>query len=210
MLLSVFSFTPVLAQACSPVEIIKEPYCAEDPGNIMYSDNPPYQVGMKYYWWIKMTVYAYEDLLNVTVYDRFGAELMIEGICIGTPKYDPYDFDFAYMPYEQDGEVHINGFMEGYLNKTGVNFDGFTIFWTGNSVKAHFQWDIGYIPEDETATIYVVVSTDTNPAGWQEYTSCGWYDLNSGATVKAILESTGKQVSAKSDSIQIYVECPPC
>ena len=215
ILVAAFSFAPVMAQECSPVEITKTPYCTTDPGDVMYSDNPPYYVGMKYYWWIKITVHANEDLSSVIVYDRLGAELMIEGICVDTPKYDPYDFDFAYTPYERDGGVAVTGLdsASGNLDKDGVTFGSepfeFDIYWTGNSVKVHFQWNIGSMSGSETRIIYVVVSTDTNPAGHQEYTSCGWYDLNSGATVKAIVESTGKQFSAESDSIQIYVESPP-
>jgi hypothetical protein len=204
MLVAAFSFVPVMAQPCSPVEIWKEPYCWADAGDVMYSDNPPYYVGMKYYWWIKITVHANVDLSSVMVYDRLGAELMIEGISVDTPKYDPYDYDFTYMDYEWNGDVNVNGY-SGKLNKDGITFDGFTVYWTGKSVKVHFKWDIGAMSAGTTKTIYVTVSTDTNPAGKQEYTSCGWYYLNSGATVKAIVASTGKQFSAESDSIQIYV-----
>lgn len=100
----------------------------------------------------------------------------------------------------------MNGF-SGQLNKQGVSFDGFWVYWTGKSVKAHFQWDIGEMNCGETKTIFVTVSTDVNPAGWQEYTSCGWYYLNSGATVKAIVESTGEQFSAESGGIEICVAC---
>ncbi len=143
------------------------------------------------------------------VYDRFGAELMIEGISVDTPKYDPYDYNFTYVDYEWNGDVNVNGY-SGKLNKDGISFGDFDIYWTGKSVKAHFMWDIGDMSADETKTIYVTVSTDTNPRGWQEYTSCGEYWLNSGATVKAIVDSTGKQFSAESDGIKIDVECPPC
>ena len=212
MLVAVFSFAPVMAKESSyqPVEIWKEPYCDDDWYDVWYSDNPPYFVGEKYYWWINITVHAYENLSNVIVYDRLGAELMIEGISIDTPKETPYDYNFTYMDYEWNGEVYINDAPEGNLNKEGVTFDGFHIYWTGKSVKAHFQWNAGPIIEGETKTIFVTVSTDTNPADWQEYTSCGWYDLNSGATVKAILERTGKQYSDESGSIQIYVNCTSC
>jgi len=198
-----------MAQGCSPVEIWKEPFCNTDPGNTMFSDNGPYEVGEKYFWWINITVRANEDLSSVIVYDRFGAELMIEGISLDWAKYDPYDYDFTYTDYEWNGDVNVNGY-SGKLNKEGVTFDGFTVYWTGKSVKAHFMWEIGPMSSGTTKTIYVTISTDTNPAGKQEYTTCGWYDLNSGATVKAIVASTGKQFSAESDSIQIYVECPTC
>ena len=204
MLVAAFSFAPVMAKACQPVEIKKELYC--------YSDKPDpvtgyYYVGEHYTWWIKITVTAYQNLSSVTVYDRFGAELMIEGISHAGAF--PIEYMFTYMPYGWNGEVSINGALEGQLNKTGVRFGDFYIYWTGKSVKAHFQWNVGPMIEGETKVIYVIVSTDTNPADWQEYTSDGTYWLNSGATVKAILESTGKQFSDESESIPIYVSYPP-
>jgi len=221
VLVATFTFAPVIAQ-CSftPVRIWKYPYCSNpvnDPDDIYWSKNPENTyTGEKYYWWITINVTAYTGLSNVRVYDRLGAELMIEGICIDTPKTDPYDFKFTYTPYERDGNVAVTGLASasGNLDKDGVTFGSepfkFDIYWTGNSVKAHFQWNIGSMSVGQTRTIFLVVSTDTNPAGHQEYTSCGDYDLNSGATLKAIVDSTGKQFSAETDGIQIHVECPPC
>ena len=202
------SIAPAMAP-CPSVEVSKRLVCHTGEG---YSDNPPYYVGMKYFWWIEIKVEAHADLSSVVVFDRLGAELMIEGIIDDeatkeanrNPPWD-YNFDFDYMPYAKDGEVHINGAMEGYLNKDGVAFDDFNIFWTGNSVKVHFMWDVGAMDAGETAMIWLIVSTDTNPAGHQEYTSPGCYMLNSGATVKAILASTGRQVSAETESIWIHV-----
>jgi hypothetical protein len=161
---------------------------------------------------MEIRVDAYEDLSSVIVYDRLGAELMIEGIFSTKqeadrygPWEDDYDFDFDYVPYERNGEVYVNDVREGYLDKAGVSFDDFTVRWTGNSVKVHFMWDVGSMSAGQTRMIWLVVSTDTNPAGHQEYTSPGCYEMNSGATVKAILASTGKQFSAETPSIRIRV-----
>ena len=209
-----FSIAPVMAQ-CEPVSVNKRLVCNTGPG---YSDNGPYYVGMKYYFWMEIRVDASVNLEGVVVYDRLGAELMIEGIFDNEAdkianRYPPwnYNFDFDYSPYARDGEVWINGALEGHLNKSGVEFDEFTIFWTGNSVKVHFMWDVGDMSAGETRMIWLVVSTDTNPAGHQEYTSCGCYQLNSGATVKGLVEvrpDKWRQVSAESDSIRIEVVCP--
>lgn len=213
ILIAAFSVAPAIAGCMPPVEISKEPYCNQDPGDVLWSDNPPYYVGMKYYWWIKITVTANTDLEDVVVYDRLGAELMIEGICLLTPKEDPYDYKFTYTPYGRDGDVAVTGLdsASGKLNKDGIAFGSepfeFHIFWTGNSVKVHFQWNIGDIPAGTSGSIFLVVSTDKNPAGHQEYTSCGCYEMNSGATIKAIVASTGKRVSAESASIMIEVVC---
>jgi len=180
----------------------------------MADGTPYYYVGKKYYWWIEITVHANEALSDVVVYDRLGAELMIEGISLTTPKGDPrqtpdpFDYIFRYRPYGRDGLVFINGRQLGRLNKRGVRFGvpsspfRFFIFWTGKSVKVHFEWIIGSMSEGETQTIFLTVSTDKNPAGHQEYTSEGCYELNSGATVKAI-RLTGKQFSTVAESIRI-------
>ena len=177
-----------------------------------FSSNPPYTTGTKYYWWISITVSTTLDLsgYDVVVYDRLGGEFMIEGICIDTPKqpddlkdypgtvpggfaYQPFDYDFVYnygTPYEpiSDGPVEVFNdtatlVEDGYVNEDGIEFGEFFIYWTGNSCKAHFQWNIGPM-NDETRTIFLVISTDKNPAGHQEFTSPGITYLNSGATVK--------------------------
>src|SRR3990170_4674519 len=202
----VFNIGLVMAPLCPPVMISKEPYCWSGAG---YSDNPPYYVGHKYYWWIKITVKANVALTGVTVYDNLGAELMIEGIC-KTPKYNPYDWDFSYSPYALNGGVVVSGLnsKSGKLNSDGIDFGSqpymFDIYWTGQSVKVHFKWYIGSMSAGSTKTIYLVVSTDTNPSGKQEYTSPGCYALNSGATVKA--RYNGAQVSATASSIWINVK----
>jgi len=212
ILVTVFNITPLMAQACKPVEVDKWLHCPDGEG---WSDNPPYYVGQKYYFWMVYEVKANVDLTDVVVYDRFGAELMIEGIAVlwdPTVKNEDYDYNFTYVPYARDGVVRINDVPEGFLNETGVEILGtgkgdFHIFWTGNSVKVHFQWDIGDMDAGDRMRIWVIVSTDTNPAGKQEYTSCGKYMLNSGATVKGFLATTGKKVSAVSNTIEIEVLC---
>lgn len=211
MLVLAFNIIPSMAQVLAPVEVYKYLYCDTAPG---FSDNPPYEVGQKYTFWMVYDVFANENLDNIVVYDRFGGELMIDGIAVNwaTASTEDVNYEFAYNPYAYGGEVNINGGdPEGYLDKTGVEIVdsiegyGFKIFWTGKSVKAHFQWNVGSLNAGEFKRLWVVVSTDNNPAGKPEYTSCGTYTLNSGATVKARLATTGKQVSAVSDAIQIEV-----
>lgn len=215
MLVAVITIMPLSAQAChtGSVEITKHLRCPSGEG---WSDNPPYYVGQKYYFWIVYEVKANTDLTDVVVYDNFGAELMIEGICVywTTVLTETYDYGFDYDPYAYGGDVEINGDdnnPEGYLDTNGVEITGtakgnFYIFWTGSSVKAHLKWEIGNMNAGTTTRIYVIVSTDTNPAGKQEYTSGGRHVLNSGATVKARIAATGRRVSAVSNTIVIEVE----
>jgi len=219
--ISLLMVTSVLGEACLPVTIEKTPFCNTDPGNVEYSSNPPYYVGVKYYWWINMTVTAKMDLTGyrVVVFDRLGGEFMIEGICVdwtkqpdlpgypnpGTTVNAPFDYTFEYSggiypEPEQNDQVNITDFdgdtvATGYVNDAGVTFqmefgsgdvDTFNVVWTGNSCKAHLMWDIGPMEIDETKVIYLVISTDRNPAGHQEFTSPGITYLNSGATIKVL------------------------
>jgi len=229
-----FSIAPVMAPCTAAVEISKTPFCMSYPGGTtdLYSTNPidmdngipVYPTGTKLFWWIKINVTALTDLTGVVVYDRLGAEFMVEGLyadsVLPSPGPDPeptltYTFDYdgkdtevERITYGQD--VSANG-ATGTVDKGdmfkgsdgGINFGDFRIFWTGNSCKVHFRWTIGAMTAGETAVIYLVISTDLNPAGHQEFTSCGTAFLNSGATVKGFVN--GRQVSAEADPIEIKV-----
>ena len=233
-----FSIAPVMAPCPPAVEISKTPFCMTYPGpgpgepGDRYSSNPiamengipVYPTSTKLFWWIEITVKANADLTGVVVYDRLGAEFMVEGIYTGgklpKPGPDPepsYTYTFDYdgkdtlvetITYGQNvsansdtGTVDKGDMFNGLDG--GINFGDFRIFWTGTSCKVHFMWTIGDMEADETAVIYLVISTDLNPAGHQEFTSCGTYFLNSGATVKGFVN--GRQVSAEADPIEIKV-----
>jgi len=73
----------------------------------------------------------------------------------------------------------------------------------GGSDKPFLTWDIGTLDPGEEATLTVVAATDINPGGQQEYSEAGAYELNSGATLKALVN--GKQISATSDAIWVEV-----
>jgi hypothetical protein len=242
---------PPCCEVTPPVLIEKEAYCLKPtPGPPdTFSNNPPYYMGQKYSWWIEINVTAKMDLTNyhVVVYDRLGAEFMIEGICVDWPKQPadlymypgtedyyprPFDYTFDYSSdgtYEPErrGEVKIldkDGVEveAGYVNWLGISFDGavagdmdtFSVFWTGRSCKAHFKWTIGTMEENKSKIIYLVISTDVNPGGHQEFTSPGITYLNSGATVKVLRQRTYRRCwfmwrpfySASTAPIPIIVE----
>lgn len=73
----------------------------------------------------------------------------------------------------------------------------------GNSHKVFLFWDIGTHEPGENATLYLTMATDLNPAGRQEYTSPGTYELNSGAVVKKIYD--GVQYSWETGELSIEV-----
>ena len=152
-------------------------------------------------------------LTNVVVYDSFTEELMIEGICVywSTVLTETYDYAFTYDPYANGGNVEINGVPEGKLDYDGVEITGtgrgdISIYWMDSSVKAHLKWEIGDMTEGESKFLVVIVLTDTNPAGEQEFTTSGKKVLNCGAIVKARKAKTGYRVYDKSNAIVIEVE----
>ena len=73
----------------------------------------------------------------------------------------------------------------------------------GKSEKVFLFWDIGTHETGEYATLYLTMATDLNPAGHQEYTSPGTYELNSGLVVKKIYD--GVQYSWESPTLYIEV-----
>jgi len=73
----------------------------------------------------------------------------------------------------------------------------------GGSNKVFLTWNIGDLPADTYAAFTFWISTDINPAGKQEYTSCGCYELNSGATIKYYY--MGVKYSASTSPITISV-----
>ena len=242
---------PPCCERVPPISIEKEAYCLKPtPGPPdTFSNNPPYYMGIKYYWWIEINVTANKDLssYSVVVYDRLGAEFMIEGICVDWPKQpanlylyngtehsDPRPFDYTF-DYSSDGtyeperhdEVIIRNstgdqVKTGWVDWRGVSFDGnvagdtdtFSVFWTGRSCKAHFKWTIGPMDKNKSKIIYLVISTDINPGGHQEFTSPCTHYLNSGATVKVLRQRTYRRCwchwrpfySASTDPIPIKVE----
>jgi hypothetical protein len=236
------AMTPaVLVSAQDPaIEITKTPYCTAEDG---FSDNPIdgfYPMGTKIYMWIRIQVTAGDEALtDVVVYDRLGAEWMVEGICEDVagyanassptgwtrkdPRYPNPDergrMDYTLVYSVNPEAVPIIGSTVTVLDNTDavvvglvpvekngkLEFSDYTILWTGKSTKVHFMWNIGSMAAGEERVLFLVISTDLNPAGKQEYTSCGDYELNSGAVVKA-LNGDGKKVTAETDSIMLSVQ----
>ena len=170
LLLSFVILVPatVLARNCEPMATIeKSPYCMKpyNPLGDTFSSNYPYYTGMKYYWWINITVHAETDLENVVVYDRLGGEFMINGICLDVPiqPSDLPDYNVGpIVPPEVNGEFSFSFWYDtvkygnpvrdgdvvvaepGYTNPVAgsVNADGVTFTATGTTPTA---WSAGSI-----------------------------------------------------------------
>lgn len=205
----IYEITSVSKPGEGYLQISKVAYCATDPNDASYSKNPPYFVGEKYYWWIQITVSADTNVSDAVVHDQLGRELMIEGVSfVPIEKPGPYNYTFEYGAYESGASVSVTdgtSVWTGYLDEAGVTFGDFVVYWTDETLKSHFEWNIGSMDEGEAKDIYLTISTDTNPAGQQEFTSPGTYFLSSGATVEGIVESTGKKTSAESNYLEIEV-----
>ena len=74
-------------------------------------------------------------------------------------------------------------------------------------------WDVGDLTAVDdggpSAFLYLTLATNLNPAGKQRYTSPGRYELNSGATLKCMID--GHQYSEDMNSlyIDVYEVWPP-
>ena len=138
-------------------------------------------VGEDVHWLIKIEVRVPSSgppnyggsIENVVVKDRFGAEIEIDDM----------------------GDPTVNGDPDGVAYYTTK----------GKSEKVFLTWEIGTLEPGDTATLILEISTDQNPSRWhwQEYTSPGCYELNSGAVLKFTYE--GKQYSAHTDPITVKV-----
>jgi len=69
--------------------------------------------------------------------------------------------------------------------------------------KVFLNWEVGTLGPGESRSTTIIVSTDLNPGGYQEYTEAGIHYLNSGVNVKGIF--LDRQVSTTSDPIMIEV-----
>ena len=69
--------------------------------------------------------------------------------------------------------------------------------------QIRIEWEVGTLAPGESATLELLVWTKFNPAGKQEYTSTGWYTMNSGPTMKW-LDNFGHQWSAEAPSLTIH------
>lgn len=210
IIVAVFGFRDVMMlggnQGEPYLRINTVPKCWTGTG---WSDNPPYFVSEKYYWWIHLTVSANANISDVVAFDELEEVFMIDGVSfVPIEKPGPYNFTFEYSVYESGARVNVvdgASVWTGYLDEAGVTFGNFVVHWTDESSKAHITWNIGSMDKGDVKEIYLTISTDKNPDGLQEFTSPGTYFLDPGATVEGIVESTGKQTRAETNYIEITV-----
>jgi hypothetical protein len=121
---------------------------------------------------------------NTVITDRFGAEIEVDEILVHSVYDDAMSF------------VRLT-LAPGIILK-------------GNSDKVFLTWTVGDLLPGETARLKLLVSTDRNPAGKQEYSSPSPldepYEMNSGATLKFNdPDQDMMQLSAVTDSIYVTV-----
>jgi len=123
---------------------------------------PPYTVsttvGADPHWQMRITIalpsYWGGPITDVTVKDRFGAEIEIDT--------DPL-VPSQGIAWWDHGPGH------GKKSRSG---------------KVFLTWEIGTLSPGQTASLTFEISTGFNGAGKQQYTSTGCYELNSGAVLK--------------------------
>ena len=130
-------------------------------------------------------------MTDTVITDRFGAEIEID---------DPFPYNITHGTVSNTTtEDKSKGKVKGKPDKR-----------KGTSKKVFLNWTIGDLGPGETARLILLVSTDLNPAGHQEYTTPTepgeYYEMNSGATLKfKDPEQDMMQLSAVTDSIYVTV-----
>jgi hypothetical protein len=166
-------------------------------------------VGIKHYWWIRITLCARASVTDVVVSDQLGGEFMLEGFSfVPIDKPGPYNYTMEYSAYEAGAAVSITDGTTArcnYLGEQGVALGDFHVYWCEATLKTHWEWNIGSMNEGAFRELYLTISTDTNPAGQQEFVAPGTYFLNSGPIVEGIAEFTGLPTGATCTGIEIEV-----
>jgi len=168
------------------------------------SDDGILDLGEKWYFGMVIDVMNWTPMAitDIMVKDNFAGDLevvLVNGVSVVKPP----------------------GKKDNTWNGTGLA-TGVTIWWTGNTAKAHMTWDVGDIASMSWESLVIVVATDMNtgngngnnqkfPNGHQEYTSEGEHCLNSGATATGLvtLGSGVWEVSNTSDEICVEVGVSP-
>ena len=141
---------------------------------------------------IIVTNYGSETIEDVVFKDNLGGELKLDGYF----KWGTYDY--VAVPPPANKKDTYNG------------VDGLHVQWTGKTHKAHLTWDVGDLAPGESLMAAIRVRTDRNTGtgngqelGHQEYTEAGIHYLDSGATVKGMMD--GLRLSATSNPLMVEV-----
>lgn len=159
------------------VKVTGEVYCGFHKEFVHLSGE--LKVGQEIQWklrmWIHNLGYLGFDIEDAVIMDRLGAEL---------------ELDDAYPPEPIDPVLITAGEWK---------------YWTkGQSKKVSLKWYDVDVESGHTETFEILVSTDLNPSGKQEYTTSGCYDLNSGGVIK-FKTPDGIQLSAHTEQISVYI-----
>ena len=137
------------------------------------------------------------NVTNVMVKDNFGGDLEL----VSTQVDGGTIYDWSGYPLTK--KKKDSSLIQGEV----------TVEWSGKSEKAHLFWNVedGTLSPGETHTLTVVVATDMNPAGHQQYTSEGDHYLNSGATAKGFVmwDSIEFEVDYTTDPIMVTTGTNP-
>jgi hypothetical protein len=83
----------------------------------------------------------------------------------------------------------------GMCSNAGTRSNQKPVIWPIEKAT-HIEWIVGDLSPGQTESLTMTICTGTNPAGKQEFTSPGIYNLNDGAWAKGYDSLTGTQISA--------------
>jgi len=113
--------------------------------------------------------------------------------------------DLELLKVRPEGDLEWTDVVKpGDKKKESETFAGVEVLWTGKSAKIHWSLEIGDLEPGVSSSIELMVATDVNPGGHQQYTSLGEHCQNSGATAKGLIDNLYK-VEGTSDPICVEV-----
>jgi hypothetical protein len=152
------------------------------------------EVGEMFMWNIAIIVTnnGSETIEDIVFKDNLGGELRLVG-------YYPWGtYNYIGVPPPINKKDTYNG------------VDGLHVQWTGKTHKAHLTWDVGDLLPGESVMAAIRVRTDRNTGtgngqelGHQEYTEAGIHYLDSGATVKGMMD--GLRLSDTANPLMVEV-----
>ncbi len=119
-----------------------------------------------------------QNLTNVRLKEKFASELGVEIM-----------------------KWYVDGVTEYWGSGDQANDPVMNYWLIGDSKMATLSWEIGDV--NQKAWIVLHLWTDISPAGTQEFTSAGTYEMNSGAKVEGTCQETGEKFTAKGNTITL-------
>ncbi|ASJ03878.1 hypothetical protein [Thermococcus barossii] len=127
-------------------------------------------------------------------------ELISGDLEVPTHTYEQWTFRITVTSPDVARSLTIKDVIPGEFDIDSIVPSAGTYSIVQTGAAHHITWEVE-VPADGSAYLDVTIHTKLNPAGKQEFTSCGEYPLNEGAEIVGYdIKSNGINVTAKCDN----------